>query len=70
MFAFFIDPANDSKWRPDIKEIAAQGPPGLGSTIHHVVEGPGGRRVPADIEVTAYEPPSRYAFTVTAVRFG
>ena len=52
--------------RVNFRRARAQGPPGLGSTIHQVVEGPGGRGIPADIEVTAYEPPSRYAFKVTA----
>jgi uncharacterized protein YndB with AHSA1/START domain len=66
VFEFFTDPGNDPKWRPQVKEIAAQGPAGVGSTIHQVVAGPGGRRVPADIEVTAYEPSSDYAFRVTA----
>jgi len=31
-----------------------------------VVQGPGGRGIPADIEVTAYEPSTRYAFRVVA----
>ena len=66
VFAFFTDPANDRAWRPHVKEIAAQGPAGVGATIHQVVEGPGGRGIPADIEVTAYEPPARYAFRVIA----
>jgi hypothetical protein len=30
------------------------------------VEGPGGRGIKADIEVTGYEPPARYAFKVVA----
>jgi uncharacterized protein YndB with AHSA1/START domain len=66
VFSFFADPANDRTWRPHVKEIAAEGPPGVGSRIHQVVEGPGGRGIAADIEITAYEPPSRYAFTVVA----
>ena len=66
VFAFFSDPANDRAWRPHVKEIAAQGPARVGATIHQVVEGPGGRGIPADIEVTAYEPSTRYAFRVIA----
>jgi uncharacterized protein YndB with AHSA1/START domain len=66
VFAFFADPARDRAWRPHVKEIAAQGPAGVGATIHQVVEGPGGRGIPADIEITAYEPPTRYAFRVIA----
>lgn len=66
VFAFFTNPGNDLKWRPHVKEIAAQGPAGVGSTIHQVLFGPGGRDIPADIEVVAYEPSKRYAFQVTA----
>jgi len=65
VFAFFADPANDQKWRAHVKEVAAEGPAQVGSRIHQV-EGPGGRGIAADIEVTAYEPPTRYAFQVVA----
>src|SRR3954451_15144518 len=66
VFSFFADPANDQSWRPHVKEISAEGPAGPGSRIHQVVEGPGGRGIAADIEVTDYEPPTRYAFQVVA----
>jgi uncharacterized protein YndB with AHSA1/START domain len=66
VFEFFSNPANDQSWRPHVKEIAPDGPPGVGRRIHQVVEGPGGRGIAADIEVTAYEPPTRYAFQVVA----
>jgi uncharacterized protein YndB with AHSA1/START domain len=65
-FAFFADPANDQRWRPHVKEISASGPARVGAQIHQVVEGPGGRGIAADIEITAYEPPTRYAFKVVA----
>ena len=65
-FAFFADPANDMRWRPGVKEIAAMGAPGVGAKVHQLVAGPGGRGVAADIEITAYEPPSHYAFSVIA----
>jgi len=61
VFAFFTDPGNDLKWRPHVKEVAAQGSAGVGATIHQVLIGPGGRDIPADMEVVAYEPPRRYA---------
>lgn len=51
---------------PNVKEIASEGPPTVGSRVHQVIAGPGGRGIPADIEVTAYEPPRHYAFKVTA----
>ena len=66
VFAFFADPANDRSWRPHVKEISANGPQGRGARIHQVVDGPGGRGIAADIEVTDYDPPSRYAFQVVA----
>lgn len=66
VFAFFTDPDNDPKWRPHVKEISAPGPIAAGAQIHQVVAGPGGRGIPADFEVTAYEPPARYAFRVIA----
>jgi uncharacterized protein YndB with AHSA1/START domain len=66
VFAFFANPANDQSWRHHVKEISAEGPPGVGRKIHQVVEGPGGRGIAADIEVTAYDPPTRYAFEVVA----
>jgi uncharacterized protein YndB with AHSA1/START domain len=66
VFAFFTDPENDQKWRSDVKEIKAEGPPAVGAKIHQVVAGPGGRGIPADIEITTYEPDQRYAFAVTA----
>src|SRR4051794_30397413 len=66
VFRFFTTPANDPSWRPHVKEISASGPVAAGSAIHQVIDGPGGRGIPADIQVTAYEPPSRYAFQVVA----
>ncbi|MEA2675728.1 MAG: hypothetical protein QOI92_2920 [Chloroflexota bacterium] len=65
-FAFFADPSNDQRWRPHVKEIAAMGALGVGGKVHQVVEGPGGRGIAADIEITAYEPSTRYAFSVVA----
>ena len=66
VFAFLTDPSNDRSWRSAVKEITADGPPGAGRRIHQVVAGPGGRGINADIEVTAYEPPTRYAFRTTS----
>jgi uncharacterized protein YndB with AHSA1/START domain len=66
VFAFFTDPANDPKWRPSVKEITADGAPAVGKIIHQVVAGPGGRGIPADIRITAYEPDRHFAFQVIA----
>jgi uncharacterized protein YndB with AHSA1/START domain len=64
--AFFSDHANDPKWRPAVLEIAPISSAAVGTRIRQVVKGPGGRGLRADIEVTANEPPSRYAFQVVA----
>jgi uncharacterized membrane protein len=66
VFGFFSDHANDPNWRTHVKEMDAvsQGP--VGTRVHQVIEGPFGRGLGADIEVTANEPPSRYAFQVVA----
>ena len=64
VFAFFSTPSNDPTWRTQVKEISGQ--PRAGARIHQVVKGPGGTDFPADMEVTAFEPPTRYAFRVVA----
>jgi carbon monoxide dehydrogenase subunit G len=66
VFAFFTNPVNDLKWRSHVQEASAQGPIGVGTKVHQVVAGPGGRGIPADLEVTAYEPASQYSFKVIA----
>jgi len=65
VFAFLTDPANDQRWRRHVKEISANEPPRRGSVVHQVVQGPAGRGIRADYEVTAFEPPTRFAFNVT-----
>lgn len=66
VFEFFTDPANDPQWRNHVKEINAEGPVATGSRVHQVIAGPGGRGIPADFEVTAYEADRRFAFDVIA----
>jgi uncharacterized membrane protein len=66
VFDFFTNPLNESRWRTHLKEVSASGPIGVGSRVHQVVKGPGGRGISADIEVTAYQPLERYAFKVVA----
>lgn len=66
VFAFFTDHENDPSWRPGVKEIDAVSLAPVGTRIHQVINGPGGRGIGADIEVTANEPPSKYAFQVVA----
>ena len=66
VFDFFTDHGNDSRWRPEVKQIDADGPGQVGATVHQLVKGPGGRGIPSDFVITAYEPSARYAFRVTA----
>jgi uncharacterized protein YndB with AHSA1/START domain len=66
VFEFFANPDNDRAWRPHVKEISASGPLTAGALVHQLVEGPGGRGIAADFQVTAYDRPNRYAFRVVA----
>ncbi|KHK98763.1 hypothetical protein LK09_07590 [Microbacterium mangrovi] len=66
VFAFFTDPANDLKWRTGVKEMRADGEARVGATVHQVVSGPGGRSIDADIRITEYTAPTRYAFTTVS----
>lgn len=62
VFAFFTDPQNEFQWRSQVKEISTEGPPGVGRRVHQVIKGPGGVSIPASVQVTAYDPTTRYAF--------
>jgi len=62
VFAFFTEPTNEFQWRSQVKEITTQGPAGVGRRVHQVIKGPAGLSVPADVEVTGFEPMARYAF--------
>lgn len=66
VFAFFTDHGNDPRWRPFVKEMDAVRVTEVGTTVHQVVKGPGGRGIRSDLRITAYDPSSRYAFAVTA----
>lgn len=64
VFAFLADAENDPAWRPgvlDIERVSGEGP-SAGARYRQGVKGPGGRRLPADIETTALEPDRLVAF--------
>jgi uncharacterized protein YndB with AHSA1/START domain len=68
VFAFLADAENDPAWRPgvvDIERVSGDGP-GAGARYRQGVKGPGGRRVDADVETTAYEPDRLIGFRATA----
>jgi len=68
VFAFLGDAENDRAWRPgvmDIERVSGDGP-GAGARYRQGVKGPGGRRIDADVETTAYEPDRLIGFRATA----
>jgi uncharacterized membrane protein len=66
VFAFFADPENDRQWRAGVKEISRQSGAGVGAVYRQRLSGPMGRSIPADIEITEYEPDSRIGFRAIA----
>ena len=66
VFAFLADGTTAPRWRGGVTDVALVSGSGLGARFKQGVKGPGGRRVDADYEVTAYEPSSRLAFAATA----
>ena len=68
VFAFLADAENDRAWRPgvlDIERVSGDGP-GAGARYRQGIKGPGGRRIDADVETTAYEPDRLVGFRATA----
>jgi uncharacterized protein YndB with AHSA1/START domain len=66
VFAFVADGTTAPRWRPAVLDIALESGSGLGARYRQGVTGPGGRRIAADYEVVAYEPPRRLGFRATA----
>lgn len=66
VFAFVADGENAKRWRPGVLDVAHQSGEGLGAVYRQGVRGPGGRRIAADYEVTAFEPEKRLAFRAIA----
>jgi uncharacterized protein YndB with AHSA1/START domain len=66
VFAFIADGTNATRWRPGVADIALVSGDGVGARYRQGVRGPGGRRVDADYEITAFEPGRRLAFAATA----
>jgi uncharacterized protein YndB with AHSA1/START domain len=66
VFDYLTDHANDPAWRPNVVMIDPIADAPVGTRIHQVIRGPMGRGIAADIEVTANQRPSRYAFQVVA----
>jgi uncharacterized membrane protein len=62
VFAFFAEAENDPQWRSGVKQIKRVGELAVGARYTQRISGPAGLQIPADIEVTAYEPDVKVAF--------
>ena len=67
VFDYLADGTHNRDWRNGVLEIekttAAEGE---GASYRQVLAGPGGRRIQGDYRVTAFDPPRRLEFLVTA----
>jgi uncharacterized protein YndB with AHSA1/START domain len=66
VFAFLAEGENNRRWRSGVLDISHKTGEGLGAVYEQGVKGPFGRRVPADYEMTAYEPDRRIGFRAIA----
>ena len=63
VFAFVTDVRNDVKWRSDVVEskVTSSGSLGVGATFEFASEFMG-RKIETEVEMTAYDPPKRFAW--------
>jgi uncharacterized membrane protein len=66
VFTFVADGENAMRWRPGVLDVQHQAGEGLGAIYRQGVKGPGGRRIAADYEVTAFEPDRLIRFRAIA----
>lgn len=66
VFAFLADGTTNTQWRPGVTDIRLKSGSGKGALYEQGIRGPFGRRVPADYEITAYEPNRRIGFRAIA----
>jgi uncharacterized membrane protein len=66
VFAFVADHENDPSWRPGVVDIKRASGEGQGAVYTQGVQGPLGKRIDADFEVTAYQPDTLLAFRTLA----
>jgi len=62
VFAFLADPENDPQWRSGVLDLKHVSGHGVGARYAQGIKGPGGRRIPADIEITEFDPGQSIAF--------
>ncbi len=66
VFAFLADGTNDAQWRAGVVDVRLRSGTGAGAVYEQGVKGPFGRRIPADYEVTVFEPDRRLGFRAIA----
>ncbi|HEY2915670.1 MAG TPA: SRPBCC family protein [Candidatus Limnocylindrales bacterium] len=66
VWAFVTDGTTAPRWRPGVLDIAKVSGMGAGEVWKQGVKGPGGRRIDADYEITAWEPGKLMAFKAIA----
>jgi uncharacterized protein YndB with AHSA1/START domain len=67
VFEYLAEGTHNREWRAGVLEIARTSEDsGEGATYRQVLAGPGGRRIDGDYKITAFDPPRRLAFQVTA----
>ena len=66
VFSFVADGETAMKWRPGVLDVKRLSGKGVGAAYRQGVKGPGGRRIAADYEVTAFEPNRLIAFKAIA----
>ena len=66
VFAFVADGANATKWRSGVLDVGHVSGKEVGEQWSQGVKGPGGRRIAADYEITAWQPPTRMDFKAIA----
>lgn len=66
VFEFLAEGENDRRWRSGVLDLQRKSGHGRGAIYEQGVKGPFGRRVPADYEITAYDPDRRIGFRAIA----
>ena len=67
VFDYLADGIHNREWRTGVLEIERTSEAGgQGATYRQVLKGPGGRPIQGDYRITAYDPPRRLEFQVTA----
>jgi uncharacterized membrane protein len=66
VWAFVTDGTTAPKWRSGVLDVTKVSGSGVGETWKQGVKGPGGRRIDADYEITAWDPGRVMAFKAIA----